>query len=403
MPTPMHGSLIERSDPQPAVPAIGPARGAAATILRQVPPHLVADTIASEASRIAGAPVALYVADLDGSSLRRLAGSHELPRRLEFSGAIGPEIPEEQFGQLERTLRSRLLGSVALPLPVYGRTVAVLVVRRSPQGSLEDIAIEGAIALEVASRHTDTLEAARRGRRPTAAAEAQHDMLPPRFARLEGAELAGTVLPAYDVGGDWFDHAENPDGTWLALADAVGKGAESTALSAIALGALRAARRDGATIEDAALAMHRAIYDMPEDAAFVTAVIAHWHGPSSMLTLLTCGHSPPLLQRADGSLEELADTPTLPLGIFDHNRTFRASSHRLLEGERLLIYSDGVPERRTAVGGFFGHERIARALMDATPGSAAAAVSAIEQAIIGASPDPLRDDATVLVLAPSGA
>lgn len=379
------------------------ASGGASAILREVPAHLVADTIASEASRIAGAPVALYVADIDGSCLRRLAGSAELPQRLEFSGAIGPEIPQEQFGELERALRSQLLGSVALPLPVYGRTAAVLVARRAPQRSLEEIAIEGAIALEVASRYTDAFEAARRGRRPTAAAEAQHDMLPPRVACVDGAELAGTVLPAYEVGGDWFDHAENRDGTWFALADAVGKGAESTALSAIALGALRAARRDGATIEAAALAMHHAIYDMDDEAAFVTAVIARWHRPSSTVSLVTCGHSPPLVQRLDGSLEALAGVPTLPLGIFDRDRAFEVRKHTLLEGERLFVYSDGVTERRTTDGGFFGSQGIARALTAATPRTAASAVSAIEQAVIDASPDPLRDDATILVLAPVSA
>ena len=392
---PSAGSLARTTEPQQPMATTG----AAASILQGVPAHLVPDTIASEATRIAGAPVALYVPDIDGSCLRHLAGSPELPERLEFAGAIGPEIPEERFPELERVLRSQLLGSVALPLPVYGRTIAVFVVRRAPQRPLEEIAAAGAIALEVASRYTDAFETARRGRRPTPAAEAQHDMLPPRVACIEGAELAGTVLPAYEVGGDWFDHAENADGTWLALADAVGKGAESTALSAIALGALRAARRDGATIEGAALAMHHAIYDMADDAAFVTGVIARWHRPSSSLSVITCGHSPPLVQAADGSLEEVIGVPTLPFGIFDRDRSFEVCSHRLLEGERFLIYSDGVTERRTAEGGFFGYTGIARALGAATSPTAAAAVSSIERAVLGASADPLRDDATILVLA----
>ena len=36
-------------------------------------------------------------------------------------------------------------------------------------------------------------------------------MLPPRIAPITGGSVAGSLLPAYDVGGDWFDHAENPD------------------------------------------------------------------------------------------------------------------------------------------------------------------------------------------------
>ncbi len=71
--------------------------------------------------------------------------------------------------------------------------------------------------------------------------------------------------------------------------------------------------------------MHQAIYDMAEEAAFVTGVLARWHHPSSRLSVITCGHSPPLLQRVDGSLEELAGVPAFPFGIFDRERTFEAT------------------------------------------------------------------------------
>ena len=55
--------------------------------------------------------------------------------------------------------------------------------------------------------------------------------------------MAGTILPAYDVGGDWIDHCETEDGAWLAVADAVGKGPQAEAIGAIGLAAYRAVRR----------------------------------------------------------------------------------------------------------------------------------------------------------------
>jgi serine phosphatase RsbU (regulator of sigma subunit) len=61
--------------------------------------------------------------------------------------------------------------------------------------------------------------------RPTTpAAEIQQNLLPPRLVRISGASVAGNVLPGYDIGGDWFDYAENPDGTWIGIADAEGTG-----------------------------------------------------------------------------------------------------------------------------------------------------------------------------------
>ena len=77
-------------------------------------------------------------------------------------------------------------------------------------------------------------------------------LLPPRITGVRGAELAGTVLPAYDVGGDWFDHSADRGGAWLAVADAAGKGPRARPLSALSLAALRAAREAGGSLADAA-------------------------------------------------------------------------------------------------------------------------------------------------------
>ena len=53
----------------------------------------VADRLVSEAQAVAGAPAALYVADLDGRSLRRVAGDATLPDTVETVQLVGPEIP----------------------------------------------------------------------------------------------------------------------------------------------------------------------------------------------------------------------------------------------------------------------------------------------------------------------
>src|SRR4051794_40214471 len=64
-------------------------------VLDEVPPHLVGDQLVAEARRVAGVAVALYVVDIDGSHLWRLAGSEDFPERLEAPPALGPEIVPE--------------------------------------------------------------------------------------------------------------------------------------------------------------------------------------------------------------------------------------------------------------------------------------------------------------------
>ena len=104
--------------------------------------------------------------------------------------------------------------------------------------------------------------AAGEGRSRAPAAEMQLELLPPRWRRVTGGRLAASVLPAYDVGGDWFDHAENPDGVWLALGDAMGKGIRAAAMSAVSIGALRSARREGGDAQACCHEMHCAIQDL---------------------------------------------------------------------------------------------------------------------------------------------
>ena len=75
-------------------------------VLDSVPPHLVAEQLVAEAQRIAGMPVALYLVDIDGRRLVRLAGSREFPAHLDDVVALGGEIPPDGFAALKPGWRS---------------------------------------------------------------------------------------------------------------------------------------------------------------------------------------------------------------------------------------------------------------------------------------------------------
>ena len=116
-----------------------------------------------------------------------------------------------------------------------------------------------------------------------------------------GAQLAGILLPSYDVGGDWFDFVENRDGAWLAIADAAGTGPTAAGLGATGLGALRAARRDGSDLQHALTCMHETIRKLQNDDFYLTAILARWHAPTAKLTWVNCGHLPPYLVDTEGT------------------------------------------------------------------------------------------------------
>lgn len=368
-------------------------------VLDEVPPHLIADQLVAEARRAASVAVALYIVDIDGSQLVRLAGSEDFPEHLEAPPALGPEIVPEGLPSFYERLRAVLPRCVAEPLWLRGRVIGLLLCVGEPLAALADIAKQGAAALELANDYTDLIEATRRRKPTTAAAEVQYHLLPPRVARVTGAQLAGGLLPAYEVGGDWFDYVENRDGSWLAIADAAGTGPTAAGLSASALGALRAARRSGQDLVQAALTVDEVVRALHNPDFSVTAVLARWHAPTATLAWINCGHPPPFLAARDGSFAALEGPAHPPLGAGDAAPDIQVSAVSLETGDRLVLVTDGITERSTEGGGRFGIDGLRAAVAGAEAPTAAATAMAVQRAVTSCWSEPFEDDATLVVLA----
>jgi serine phosphatase RsbU (regulator of sigma subunit) len=372
----------------------------AADLLGASLPHTVPERVVQVASAQAGCPVAAYVLDVEGSFALRLAGDVErFPERIRAPVGVGPEVIPEALPQLRGLVADRIGPSTLWPMVVRDRVMGFLLARDVPTVDLEGLAGQAALALELASGYTDALHAVRRRKDTQPAAEIQQNLLPPRLARVEGADVAGGVLPGYDVGGDFFDYAGNAEGLWLIVADATGKGNSAAALSSLAIGALRAARRAGAGLQEAARLADEAIMALDME-LYLTAVLGSWEANARRLRWINCGHPTPLILRADGRIEELDGERTYPLGIRLSERVFPVLTARVASGDRLLLYSDGVSERRTEDGGRIGENGLRAILAELGPRSAARTVRGIQDAVLAASPEALRDDATLLVLAP---
>jgi serine phosphatase RsbU (regulator of sigma subunit) len=368
-------------------------------VLDEVPPHLVPDQLVAEARRAGGVPAALYVVDIDGSHLLRLAGSPEFPGRIDDPPALGPEIVAEGLPDFYEHLQQELPGCVAEPLWLRGRVTGLLLCIGAPIASLTDIARQGAAALELADDYTDFIEAARRHKPTTPAAEIQQNLFPPRIVRIAGAQLAGVLLPSYEVGGDWFDFVENRDGAWLAIADAAGTGPTAAGLGAVALGALRAARRAGSDLPEALALMHDTVRKLDNEGFFVTALIARWHAATAKLTWINCGHPPAYVVDLDGHLEALPGHEHAALGVGTQKPSFELSERRLRPGERVVLVTNGIIQRHLEDGGTFGLDGLRNAIENAAAPTAACTAMAIQQAVTDSWREPLEDDATVVVMA----
>jgi serine phosphatase RsbU (regulator of sigma subunit) len=363
-------------------------------------PHLVPERVVEVASAQAGCSVAAYVLDVEGLVALRLAGSVErFPERIRAPVGVGPELIPEALAQLRTLVADRVGPSTLWPMLVRDRVMGFLLALDEPDDDLSMFAEQAGLALELASGYTDAVHTVRRRKTTQPAAEIQQNLLPPRLARVSGADVAGGVLPGYEVGGDFFDYASNADGLWISVADAAGKGNLASAVSSLAIGALRAARRAGAGLQEAAQLTDEAILTLNVK-PYLTAVLGSWDPVTHQLRWINCGHPTPLILRADGGVDELIGEHTYPLGLELGERTFPVLSTTVGSGDRLLLYSDGITERRTSGGSRIGETGLRSILAQAGPSSAAMTVRKLQDAVLAVSGDPLRDDATVLVVAP---
>jgi serine phosphatase RsbU (regulator of sigma subunit) len=372
----------------------------AVELLNQTVPHRVPERIAELASERVGCPVGVYVLDVEGVLSLRLAGDPEaFPVRIRTPVGVGPELIPEALDQLRDLVGDVVEPSRLWPMVVHDRVMGFLLAHGDPTADLDEFAAQAGLALEIVSGYTDVVHAVRRRTETTPAAEIQQNLLPPRLAHVEGAELAGGVLPGYDAGGDFFDYASNADGLWLTIADAAGKGNCAAALSSLAIGAMRAARRAGAGLQETARLTHEAILAL-DSGRYLTTVIGSWNPRDARLRWINCGHPTPLRLGADGMISELDGERTYPLGMRFGGRSFPVLEAQIEPGDRLLLYSDGLSERPTGEGNRIGEAGLRELIAGLGHCSAAMTVRGLQDAVVGASTEPLRDDATLLVVAP---
>jgi serine phosphatase RsbU (regulator of sigma subunit) len=364
-------------------------------VLDVVAPSVLPEQLVAEAQRLAQRPLALYVLDIDGSHLLRIAGPELFPERIEAPLAVGPELDRDGVELLAEHLQ-RYPGLEIVPISLRGRAIGVLVTACRSGQPLAELARQAAAAITLADRYTDVFARAQRRKHPKAAAEIQQSLLPPRIMRVTGGQAAGNVLPSYEVAGDWFDVVENPDGIWLTVADGLGGATPATASSAVALGALRASRRSDATITEALMVMHRTLKEMPGPHAEMTAVIAHWDPATHRLLVANCGHVPPVILRRSDEIEILRVSEGRGLG--GRSRPDPAERHTELgPGDRLLMVSDGVMAGGPGKAGL-GPDGVIEAASRSERRTAADTVRHVRTAVLEATNGRLNDDATALCL-----
>lgn len=307
----------------------------------------------------------IYIADLQQNTLvslpdARFDAARSLPIENSLAGwayrTVSTRIAEDAMGGL--TLWFPLvdgverLGVVSIQAPAFDATTV--------ETCRSLVALIALIVIGKAA-YSDAYAERQRTAPMKLPAEMVWAFLAPRTIGTLQITSSAVIEPAYELGGDAFDHSIVDHRLHLGIFDSMGHDLTAGLTTSVALAACRTARRTGTGLDGIVAGIDKAVREVFPD-RYVTCVLANLETDTGRLEWANCGHPTPLLIRGNevvpGALER---EPEPPLGIAGVGSDPVRQIHRLQmePGDRLLLYSDGVVEARAPDGRRFGQERFA--------------------------------------------
>jgi serine phosphatase RsbU (regulator of sigma subunit) len=290
---------------------------------------------------------------------------------------------------------------MGIPLIVEGRVTGVMPIGSFTQRTFTPEEVR--LTQLAADRMAIAIENARLYQREHRIAETlQRSLLPNTLPSVPGLAVAARYLPARletQVGGDWYDVLALPGGGLaLSIGDVSGHGVEAAALMSQLRNGLRAAALEGTGVAAAVQRVDALLQSQRQrDDSIATAVFARLNGDGTGLELSSAGHLPPLVAQPDGEVHFLDEARSVPLGVPAHVER-RSYSCTLSRGSMLLLYTDGLVERRgTPITD--GLERLADAARSMGTDPEAACDRVVRAMLGGEGP---ADDVAVLAVAVDG-
>ena len=230
------------------------------------------------------------------------------------------------------------------------------------------------------------------------AAIAQQAVLRPLGPQVGSLTVAGRYISATaaaDIGGDLYEALDTPYGVRIIIGDVRGKGLEAVRLASIVLGSYRHVAFERADLRAIVADLDRAVARSVGDEDFVTAVLLEERGGT--LTIVNCGHPPPLLLRRGTAITLDPPATAPPLGFMP---VVQPRVERLEPADRLLLFTDGLGEARRD-GEFFPTAERAWGLLG--HGRVADGLASLETALIEWVRGRLDDDIALVLMEYSGA
>jgi sigma-B regulation protein RsbU (phosphoserine phosphatase) len=267
---------------------------------------------------------------------------------------------------------------------------------------LQGLASQSGIALHLIGLHQRLLARDRLDYDLRLARQIQRNLLPREPPKVSGLDFAVHYEPAFHVGGDFYDFLWlDPTRLAMVVGDVSGKAISGALFMARVTSEIRFAAPVESHPRRIIQRVNRALAEVAEDGMFVTMVFLSLDLTQQVLRFSNAGHTTPLLLRGGKVTPlEYAEARCLPVGVEARVEVAEAQV-KLLPGDVLVLYTDGIIEARSMTGEFYGVERL-HAVLQRTGGTARQVLEAVLADLDKFVEDaPQADDQTVVCVAVS--
>ena len=266
---------------------------------------------------------------------------------------IGADIPMHELSslsvQLYENQQRALLPVVAFQL--FGLLLLGIIVYRSIRSARRLNAVNA--EKEFMNRELDI------------ASRIQLAMLPGKFFTDDCLEIAGSLVPAKQVGGDLYDYVVRDGKLFFSIGDVCGKGIPAAIFMSMTQAVFRSA---ASHLNDAS----RIVHSMNKQASrgndagmFVTLFVGVLDLSTGMLRYCNAGHEHPLVVTGK-SVRTLNAKSSLPIGAMEETRYVEQET-QLAPGDMVMLFTDGLTEAMNSENALFGRERVAQVISGETP------------------------------------
>ncbi len=266
----------------------------------------------------------------------------------------------------------RIRSIMAVPLKARGQTSGVLALVNKRGGGVftqEDydlllaLADQAASTVEFVKLHDEFVKKQRIEQELQVAHEFQRMLLPRECPKVAGYRIAAFSKPALEVGGDYYDFFFVDDKRrylGMVIADVSGKGIPGALIMAMVRAVLRAEARGNLAPREVLLRTNERTYEDTKENVFVTMIYAILDTRERVLRFVRAGHEPVVVVNRQQGRVTLHSPDGIALGMVDNDmfRVTEEKSVRLMPGDIIVMYTDGVTEAQDEARNEYGQQRL---------------------------------------------